>query len=335
MDGALLKIYHPEIPDFLRQAARAPALRRLQYVGMNCGCEYTSFPRFAALAPYARFEHSLGAGLITWHFTGEVRPALAALLHDIATPCFAHVIDFLNGDYLAQESTETGTAERIEGSPEIQAVLRAHGLTTADVSDYHAYPIADNASPRLSADRLEYTLGNAVNFGFARIDAVCAVYDDLTVGVGEDGAPELMFRREEAAHAFCDWSLRCSEIYVSDADRCAMQALAELLDAAILAGVIAREDLWRTEPEVIARLEADDVLREGWMRFCALNATERNPRALPGAAGWRVIPAKRRWIDPLVDGVRASARFPEYAARARAFLARSQEEPVRAFVQTV
>ena len=38
--------------------------------------------------------------------------------------------------------------------------------TTEDVADYHRYPIADNDSPRLAADRLEYTLGNLFNYGF-------------------------------------------------------------------------------------------------------------------------------------------------------------------------
>ena len=47
----LWNIYHPQIPDFLSEAADAPAMTRLQNVGMNCGCEYTRFPIFANLAP--------------------------------------------------------------------------------------------------------------------------------------------------------------------------------------------------------------------------------------------------------------------------------------------
>ena len=157
---ALWPVYHPDIPPFLRELAETPEMRRLRNVGMNCGCEYTDFPRFRKLAPYFRFDHSVGVGLIVWHFTKSPSQAAAGLLHDIATPVFAHVVDFLNGDHLRQESTEARTAELIDRSPEIRRILQREGLTVSQVADYHDYPIADNDTPRLSADRLEYSLGN-------------------------------------------------------------------------------------------------------------------------------------------------------------------------------
>ena len=185
MEGpGLWPIYHPRIPPLLRHLATTAPVERLRQVGMNCGCEYTDFPRFRGLAPYSRFRHSVGVGLIVWHFTHDNAQAAAGLLHDVSTPVFAHVVDFLNGDHLTQTSTESGTAALIAGDPGIRRVLAAHGLTPAMVADYHRYPIADNDSPRLSADRLEYTLGNAVNYGF------------ITVGTGPvllpgpDGGPQ-------------------------------------------------------------------------------------------------------------------------------------------------
>ena len=178
-------LYHPEIPEFLRRLADTPPMARLRQVGMNCGCEYTAFPRFAGWAPYSRFDHSLGVGLIVWHFTGDLRQSAAGLLHDVATPVFAHTVDFLNGDHLRQEATEALTAEFIARSPELQALLREYGLTTADVADYHRYPIADNDSPQLSADRLEYTLGDLRCYGFADAETVMAFYTDLTVEKNE------------------------------------------------------------------------------------------------------------------------------------------------------
>ena len=62
-------IYDTEAPAFLLRLAETPPMRRLRQVGMNCGCEYTAFPRFRSLARYTRFEHSLGAALIVWRFT--------------------------------------------------------------------------------------------------------------------------------------------------------------------------------------------------------------------------------------------------------------------------
>ena len=234
MEGpGLWPIYHPRIPPVLRHLSATPPMARLRQVGMNCGCEYTDFPRFRYLAPYSRFRHSVGVGLIVWHFTHDAAQAAAGLLHDISTPVFAHVVDFLRGDHLTQTATEHGTAALIAASPEICRVLAAHGLTLEQVCDYHRYPVADNDAPRLSADRLEYTLGNAVNYGFLSMNRARALYRDLTVIPNEDGAPELAFRTRSAASAFTAAALNCARVYVADEDRFAMEALARLLRRAL------------------------------------------------------------------------------------------------------
>ena len=119
--------YHSDAPAWLDEFCAVPEMQRLRGVGMNCGCEYTAFQRFLGLPRYSRFRHSVGVCLITWHFTGEIEQALAALFHDISTPSFAHTVDFLHGDYLRQEYTEGRTAAMITQSPEIMALLLRRG----------------------------------------------------------------------------------------------------------------------------------------------------------------------------------------------------------------
>ena len=309
----LSSVYHREIPAFLRAAAGTPPMQRLRGVGMNCGCEYTAFPLFARCRPYSRFDHSVGAALITWHFTGDPHQAMAALLHDIATPVFSHVVDFLKGDHLTQESTEAGTEEMILASEPLLAVLKAHGLDPALVTDYHRYPIADNDSPRLSSDRLEYTLGNIVNFGFGEEDTVRALYEDLQVGDGE-----LVFAREDTACRFARLALACGKLYVCDEDRYAMQILAELLKTALGQKVLTWEDLYTQERRVIGKLMASS-LAPAWMDFCRLKGVRRTE--VPDAAA-RMIRAKKRFIDPLaLSGKRASELDGDFAKELEGFLA--------------
>lgn len=304
----LTGIYHHDIPDFLREAAATPAMQRLRGVGMNCGCEYTSFPEFARWQSYSRFDHSLGAALITWHFTADPKQAMAALLHDVATPVFSHVVDFLRGDYEKQESTEVGTREMILFSREILAVCQKYGIDPESITDYHRYPIADNDSPRLSADRLEYTLGNIVNFGFGSAETVKAYYENL-----QATDTELVFRDESLACAFAADALKCSRVYVSDEDRYSMELLAELLLDAIRMGHLSQEDLYLQEKDVIARLEASPLWKR-WQEFQALR------RVVPSQNG-RVIPAKKRYIDPCtVSGKRASQLDARFAADLEDFL---------------
>lgn len=302
MEGpGLWSIYHPRVPPVLRHLALTAPMARLRQVGMNCGCEYTDFPRFRRLLPYSRFRHSVGVGLIVWHFTRDEAQAAAGLLHDISTPVFAHVVDFLNGDHLTQVSTESDTAALIATSPQIRRVLAAHALTPEQVSDYHRYPIADNDSPRLSADRLEYTLGNAVNYGFITIEQARSFYRDLTVLPNEEGTPELSFRTRETASAFTAAALRCARVYVADEDRFAMEALAHLLRGALDRGVLDRADLMHTEPEVIGKLSADPVCGSLWKQFCSF-ARLRRAKDRPSEEGWFRVSAKLRWIDPLAAG---------------------------------
>ena len=324
-----LDIYKTETPDFLARLCSAPSLLRLRDVGMNCGCEYTSFPRFRSIARYTRFEHSLGAALIVWRFTQDEKQSASALLHDIATPVFAHVVDFLRGDYLEQTATESGTAARIRADGALCAQLAALGLRAEDVEDYHRFPVADNDAPRLSADRLDYTLGNALNFSLASRGELAALFADLRVGQNEYCEDELVFQSPDKALRFASLALECSKIYVCDADRYAMQRLSELLRAALEAGVLCESDLDATETGVIGKLCADADFSVRWAAFCALSRTER-AAAPDGREGWRRIGAKRRRIDPYVEGRgRVSALFPAHGAALQAFLDEKQDEYIR------
>ena len=296
---------------------------------MNCGCEYTSFPRFRAIGRYSRYDHSVGVGRIVYEHTLDARQAIAGLLHDVATPVFAHVIDFMRGDHMKQESTEDRTLEIISSDVSLVDVLRRLGLSPLDVSDYHLFPIADNDTPRLSADRLEYTLGNGVLYGFASSDEVAQMYSDIVSGVNEFGEPELMFRDLDVASKFAFMSLSCSKIYVSDADRYAMQILAELMAKYIGSGVLSESDLWTTEPRVIDKITSSgsDGSRD-WSAYCSLHQIRVGGEPDPSS---RTIDAKKRHINPYVQGRgRVTALSDAYATALSAYLSTSFSYPVSA-----
>ena len=319
------RIYAPDMPPCIERIASAPALQRLQDVGMHCGCEYTSFPMFQGLKKYSRYEHSIGCALIVWHFTHDVRQTIAALLHDIATPTFAHVIDFLNGDHLKQESTERGTKDFIQNSAEIMQFVQQEGLTVSDISNYHLYPIADNDSPRLSADRLEYTLSNIVNYHIAPSDAVKHWYDSLIVGENEDGEAELMFADLATAEEFCLAALQTSYIYIADEDRFAMQTLAELLKKHISRGILTQADLYQTESHVITLLIQDPEARQDWLHYRALCHIQRNSPH-PDA---QIIRSKKRHINPYVATQgRTATLSPRFAQALNTFLATPLDTPL-------
>ena len=154
-------------------------------------------------------------------------------------------------------------------------------------------------------------------------------YDDLTVTKNGDGADELAFRTPALAEDFAFAALACSHIYVSDEDRYAMQLLSELLRTALLHGVLTEADLHTTEPQVIAKLLADPETAALWLRYRSLHAMRTDA---PNSGGpWRVVPAKKRYIDPLIEGRgRVSAYDPALKAAIDAFLTMPQNIPIAA-----
>lgn len=318
-----LSVYHEDIPDFLLVCAQTPAMQRLREVGMSCGCEYTGFPRFCNAGAYSRYEHSLGVALIVWHFTHDPAQALAGLFHDISAPVFAHVIDFLKGDSLRQEATEVGTMSAIAQSPEICAILKELGLTAADVGDYHRYPIADNPSPMLSADRLEYSLQDGISYGFLDSDTAAACCWDLTVITNASGAPELAFRTEALAMQFAMAALTCGRVYASVEDRYAMQLLSELIQSAMESRVLCEDDLHTTEAAVIQKLTQNPDTQRQWQAYCALSSIRVSDAPLVDGL-WRKIATKKRYINPLTVH---SGRVGEFSLGFREALADFLAEP--------
>lgn len=314
------KNYDSKIPEIISRLSDIPEIIRLQHVGMNCGCEYTSFPLFRRMKErYTRYDHSMGTAMIVWRFTHSPAQTLAAAFHDIATPCFAHVVDFMAGDHMKQESTEGRTLELIAGSAEIRRVL--DNMSIDDVADYHRYPIADNDSPRLSGDRLEYTIGNLVNYGLRSEKQTKAYLDDLNVCINEEGKPELAFQHTDIAVDFAYGAFEMGKIYVSEEDRFAMEMLARILKDAVNTGIISMNDLWTTEEHVIEKLKHDHHFLDRWNHFCGYNQIIRGTGT--------VIHAKKRYIDPLVGNAgRVTEICDEFKTMLDEFLNESQEVPL-------
>ena len=298
MNTKILSLYEEEMPSFLLPFLQAKELTRISKVGMHCGMEFTSFPFYCHLKPYSRYEHSLGVALIVFYFTHDKKMTLAGLFHDIATPCFAHVIDFLKGDHETQESTEEKTSSIISSSITIQKELEKLNLMTSDVDDYHRYPIADNNSPKLSADRLEYTLHNFLNFHLCTYEEVEEMYRHLTVIKNEDNIDELAFIDERIAEKFALLTLKNSYVYVADEDRYGMEYLARILKREIYLHRIEENDLYGIEEDLISKLNRNPESKKEWESFTHLSSVTKE--STPSSPYSYKIPSKKRYIDPLV-----------------------------------
>ena len=181
-----LKVLSPEFPEWLTEYIYTPEMLRLDGVGMSCGTFYTKIYNDKYF--YSTLTHSVAVALIIWNFTKNKKQTLSGLFHDIATPVFKHCIDFMNGDSEKQESTEKRTEQIIKNSKQIMNLLKRDNIKIEEISDYKIYPIADNDTPKLSSDRLEYTLsGGLYQVRIFDIEQIKKYYNNISISKNEDG----------------------------------------------------------------------------------------------------------------------------------------------------
>lgn len=97
------KILSPDFPEWLNEYIETARMQKQKYISVTCGKIYSKLFDYD---DYSSLDHSIAVALIIWNFTHDKKQTLSGLFHDIATPAFKHCIDFLNGDYMNQESTE-------------------------------------------------------------------------------------------------------------------------------------------------------------------------------------------------------------------------------------
>ena len=179
-----------------------------------------------------------------------------SLRNDIATPVFKHCIDFMNGDSETQESTEEKTSDIIRNSSKIMSLLKRDGIKLEEVDDYKIYPIADNDTPKLSADRFEYTFASGLTFFRVwELDKIRKMYNNIVITPNEDGIQELAFKDKEVCEEYIDTISKLWPEWVSDKDRTVMQFLADMCKSMNNAGYLTIEDLYTlSEQEVINKI---------------------------------------------------------------------------------
>lgn len=298
-----IQILSPEFPEWLLEYIYTPEMLRLEKIGMSCGTYYTKVYNDKYF--YSVLTHSIAVALIIWNFTKDKKQTLSGLFHDIATPVFKHCIDFMYGDSETQEYTEERTEQIIKNSKEIMKLLERDNIKIEEISDYHKYPIADNKSPRLSADRLEYTLsGGLYQVEIFDIETIKNYYKDIIILKNEDDIEELAFKDVEICESFINDISRLWPRWVEDEDRLCMQFIADIIKEMNKKGYITIDDLYnKTELEIIQLIKncKDSKIRNAFEFF--QNATQKS--IYKGEVENKEIycinvKGKKRYINPLV-----------------------------------
>lgn len=295
-------ILSDEIPDFLYDYIDTPEMQKQKEISVSCG---TIYSKMYNSMWYSSLDHSVAVSLIVWNFTKDKKQTLAGLFHDIATPVFKHCIDFMNKDYEVQESTEELTTKIIKESKEIIELLKRDNIKVEEVNNYHIYPIADNDTPKLSSDRLEYTLSNGLGateklWGLKEVEKI---YKNIEIQKNEEGIEELGFKDKQIAEKFVHTMSILSRSYICSKTKFSMQFLADIMKKMSEKNLITITDLYNmSEKEVIKKIEnckQDNIDKcfKLWKNATAINESDSKVEERYCV---NIDKIKTRYINPLV-----------------------------------
>lgn len=295
-------ILSDEIPEFLYDYIDTPEMQKQKMISVSCG---TIYSKMYEQMWYSSLDHSVGVALIIWHFTKDKKQTLAGLFHDIATPVFKHCIDFMNKDYEKQESTEELTTKIIKDSKEIMQLLKRDKIEVEEVNDYHKYPIADNDTPQLSSDRLEYTLSNGLGATkkIWELDDVKEIYKNIEVQKNEEEIEELGFKDKKIAEKFVHAMSMLSMMYRISKTKFSMQFLADIMKKMSEKNLITLNDLYNlSEKEVIEKIECceQDNISECFKLWRNATQINESDAQVVGKYCVSIEKVKIRYINPLV-----------------------------------
>ena len=315
------KILSPEFPGWLIDYIDTPEMHRLDGISMFCSTDYQKM--YSYKSSNSVFQHSIGVALIIWHFTNDKKQTLAGLFHDIASPTFKHCIDFMNGDSEHQESTEERTELIIRNSNKIMSLLKRDNIKVEEICDYHIYPIADNDTPKLSADRFEYTFSNGLFlYDVWTLQEIEHFYNNIIILKNEDGIDELGFEDVKICEEYVYKILPIFANYHSDQTVAVMQCIADIIKSMNVKGYISIDDLYKlSEKDVINKILHcnDEYIRNIFIKW--QNATSVYGSDTPIKDKYCTsVKGKVRYIIPLAKFDKKSYRINEISQVAAKYI---------------
>lgn len=293
---------YPEIPSFLNKYLVAPSLVRLKEIGYFCGMDYASQSIYPFKEYISRYDHSLSVALLIYHLTKDPRTTLIGLFHDIATPCFSHVIDYLNCDYEKQESTEAYTASVLNNDCYLKKCLEEDKIKLLDLINFKKFSLVDNERPKLCADRIDGIILTGIGWvqNLTKLD-LKQIVADLTIYQNEENEPEIGFQSLEIATKVMKLNNQIDLLCRSNHDFYMMKLLAQIISEAISQGYLSYEALfYLKETELWEQLNQIPIskLKQLIKQFRTIKKDDIPLVKIPKL--------KLRRIDPLVQGRRFS-----------------------------
>ena len=296
----LKQLNYKNMPDFLLKYLNDPSLNRLKKVGYFCGMDYASKDIYDFQEKITRYDHSLTVALLVYKLTFDKKLTLAGLFHDIATPCFSHVIDYMNNDYEKQESTEEYTEYILKNDKYLKECLNYDNINIENLINFKKYSIVDNDRPKLCADRIDGVILNGI--GWTKnidLNDIKNIINDLCIFKNEFNEDEIGFKSLDIANKVLEISKSIDNYCHMPDDNYMMELLAEITRTAIDKKYISYNDLYIFNEEELFLVieEKNDILLNKLINKFKTIKKEEIPQI-------ELSNVKVRKLNPLVNGNR-------------------------------
>jgi len=203
--------------------------------------------------PVSRFEHSMGVMLLVRRLGAPLEEQMAALLHDVSHTAFSHVIDYVFDGHDSQDYHEDMKESYVAGT-DLPAVLAGHGYDWRDFLQEESFPLLEQPSPALCADRLDYFLRDSLDLDLATGDEVQSALSHLAVHRGRVAVDDVSTARW-LGYTF----IQADQVSWANFREVGLYELtARAIKTGQRLGAITEADIWSTDEQLWARLRMCD-----------------------------------------------------------------------------
>ncbi len=242
-----------------------------------------------------RFAHSVGVYLLLRQYKAPIEEQIIGLIHDVSHSCFSHCIDYVlkNGSEKNQ-SLQDDVFDNFIKNSEIKKIVEKYDFDINYILNNDNFPLQEKELPDLCADRIDYSLRDALSFQEIREQDKDYIFENL---ITEN--QNWIFKNLESARKYANLFFRMNTKYWSGLPSAIMfRIVGDFLKHALEKNYITEKDLYTTDNFVIQKIkkfiDKDEKLALLWKRMNNKTKTINDPNNYDVQ-----IFCKSRIVDPL------------------------------------
>lgn len=264
-----------ELPPIFEDLLASKAVRRLSGIHQS-GAIFLVNPDIS----HSRLEHSIGVMLLIRMLGGSELEQIAGLVHDISHTAFSHVADYVFNN--KEENYHEQVFEPVLLDSNIPEILENYGYSIDQILK-SSFSLLEQPLPYLCADRLDYTLRDALHAGIISRKSARAFLQTVTVKNGKIVVTD----QDQAEWISSTFDRLNKEVFNLPLYVYANQQIAVLIKQFLDNGLINTSDLLKDDTFLLNKIRST---ASGYDAIKAIKLHKGYPEFLKKGAGLKIKP---------------------------------------------